>query len=323
MAEVFLFDKVMSPSELYRQCRLTPKQLYCGADFDGLVSFKPYPLGQKSSQEARTIASVLNVSKNPPNLFKLASEFGPDDTVAVAELMSKLKDLNIVLMGAATSTYSVRMMAFGESIKQYQNALLAYRKTIEVSGASAAVRATAKEVAHLAFEKMQQNFQQELSALRRNRSSGKGSPLRSATRGINIAHSSRNAIKLNISSSTQASNLVRFSHYGKALGNGLIVIDVFTRAGNIHTRAQSGEDWYRQMFIESLSMGTSLYVGKVAVEAGIYFLTVATPVGWVGLILAGAAIAGTAAAASMGTDHIAKQRGGNLYDNVMKWLSDD
>ncbi|NOY73788.1 MAG: hypothetical protein GXP14_15725 [Gammaproteobacteria bacterium] len=45
MTEVLLFDKVMRPDELYRACRLTPKQLYYGDKFGALVPYKPYVLG--------------------------------------------------------------------------------------------------------------------------------------------------------------------------------------------------------------------------------------------------------------------------------------
>jgi len=44
------------------------------------------------------------------------------------------------------------------------------------------------------------------------------------------------------------------------------------------------------------------------------FLTVATPVGWVGLIV-------VAAAASVGMNYIVKEENGGVYDSIMEWIS--
>ena len=56
-------------------------------------------------------------------------------------------------------------------------------------------------------------------------------------------------------------------------------------------------------------------------KAGIAFLLVATPVGWVGLIVAGTAIVGTAAAASIWTNNKVKDGGGEIYDDIMNWIN--
>ncbi|MBN7820831.1 hypothetical protein [Bowmanella yangjiangensis] len=76
------------------------------------------------------------------------------------------------------------------------------------------------------------------------------------------------------------------------------------------------------MFIESSSFAASAITGTIAVKAGLGLLMVATPVGWAGLIIGGLAIAGAAAAASMGVNHIAKENSGGLYDDIMKWISE-
>ncbi len=57
-------------------------------------------------------------------------------------------------------------------------------------------------------------------------------------------------------------------------------------------------------------------MGGLAVKAGataLMFLTVATPVGWVGLIV-------TAAALSMGTNYRIKENANSWYDGIMKWV---
>jgi hypothetical protein len=52
------------------------------------------------------------------------------------------------------------------------------------------------------------------------------------------------------------------------------------------------------------------------------FLMVATPVGWVGLIVGGVAVAGTAAAASIGMNNAVKNNSGSWYDSIMKSIGD-
>lgn len=47
------------------------------------------------------------------------------------------------------------------------------------------------------------------------------------------------------------------------------------------------------------------------------FLMVATPIGWVGLIIGGVAVAGTAAA-SIGVNSYMKNNSGDFYDDLMK-----
>jgi hypothetical protein len=50
------------------------------------------------------------------------------------------------------------------------------------------------------------------------------------------------------------------------------------------------------------------------------FLMVATPIGWVGLVVGGVAVAGTAAAASIGMNSLAKDNSGEVYDGIMEKL---
>ncbi|MCP4487847.1 MAG: hypothetical protein GY820_11095, partial [Gammaproteobacteria bacterium] len=47
-------------------------------------------------------------------------------------------------------------------------------------------------------------------------------------------------------------------------------------------------------------------------------IMVATPVGWVGLILGGLAVAGVAAGASMGMNSLVKENSGDWYDLIVK-----
>lgn len=106
----------------------------------------------------------------------------------------------------------------------------------------------------------------------------------------------------------------------KHLGDGLAFIDFGSRVGNIHNSYRAGENWERELFIESLSFAASAGAGVTVVNAGsaaLTFLVAATPVSWVGLIFCGIAIAGIAAGTSMIIDTHLQKKGGAVYDKIM------
>ena len=75
-------------------------------------------------------------------------------------------------------------------------------------------------------------------------------------------------------------------------------------------------DWEKELFVESSSFVASALAGTIAVNVGtkaLMFLTVATPVGWVGLIV-------VAATASMAMNYAVKENSGGWYDDIMDWV---
>ena len=230
----------------------------------------------------------------------------------------KLQEYNVGLMGASTSVFANRMGGFAGAVKEYQQALMTYRSAIKSNAAS---KVLAKQNAFNAFQNLQIRFKHELSAINAGVNSRRGTPLSSPTRATNIARSSRNVAKLKVTSQVQANNLVKFTQHAKLLGNGLAVIDFTSRVGNIHNEYQSGGEWERELFIESSSFTASAIAGTLTVNAGLGLLMVATPVGWIGLIVGGVAIAGAAAATSMATNYVVKKDAGGLYDSIMNWIA--
>lgn len=143
-------------------------------------------------------------------------------------------------------------------------------------------------------------------------------------RGTDIARSSRSIAKLDLVNPVQADNIVKFTKQAKFLGNGLAVIDFGSRIGNINNSYKAGGNWEREMFIESSSFATSAIAGTAAVNVGgavLGFLVVATPIGWVGLIIGGIAVAGVAATTSIVTNQAIKENAGGVYDYIMKQLN--
>lgn len=194
----------------------------------------------------------------------------------------------------------------------------------QASRANSSTKATAKQKAKIAFDKMQRKFRLEVKATTSQVKSSRGPPMANFKRGANIARSSRSVAKLDLINPVQADNIVKFTKYAKVLGNGLTIVDFGGRVGNIHNSYKAGTNWEREMFIESSSFAVSAATGIGVVNAGgaaLTFLMVATPVGWVGLIVGGLAVASTAAVASISANNISKKMSGGFYDDIMKWIS--
>jgi len=126
------------------------------------------------------------------------------------------------------------------AVKEYQDALMAYRGAITSNATSKAI---AKQKTFKAFQNLQIRFKHELDAVNAGIKSRRGTTLSSATRATNIARSSRNVARLDVTSQIQANNLVKFTQHAKFLGNGLAVIDFTSRIGNIHNEYKSDGEW--------------------------------------------------------------------------------
>ena len=247
----------------------------------------------------------------------MSLSFGEDNTLALAEMTKTLQDYNVGLIGASTSVYASRVGGFTGAVKEYQNALLFYRDEIQ---RKSPFKSLAKQKAFRAFQQLQIQFRHELNAVSSVNRSRRGTPPTSATRATNIASSSRNVARLNITSQTQANNIVRFTDHARFLGTGLAAIDFTNRIGNIHIEYISKGEWERELFIESSSFAASALAGTAAVNAGataLGILVVATPIGRIGLVVGGIAIAGAAATVSISMNNYVKDNSGRLYDDIM------
>lgn len=322
MSEILLCRQPLSAKQLHHQC---------GIDIDQISAIRctnptataantPYLVGLQPSANDQSILRQLSPQPVARQLTDLPLTYGGDNLIALAEINAKFRDYNIGLVGASTSTYAHRIGGFVGAVQDYQNALLVYR---QAATSNSAMKAAAKQRAHAAFQAMQRQFHHELNAVTAHTKSRRGTPLTHAERATNIAASSRHTTKLHVTNQIQAHNLVKLSQHAKILGNGVTVIDFSSRIGNIHTSYQSGGNWEREMFIESSSFAASAIAGTIAVNAGtaaLTFLMVATPVGWVGLIIGGTAVAVSAASASLWVNGKVKHNSGDWYDAIMKWV---
>lgn len=326
MNEIILCNKPIKADDLAGQCGIDSNMIF-GAQCrqpSMLNACTPYIIGSEPSNAAKSMVNQLTNTARNRELTNIALSFGGDNTLALADISTKLHALGVGSMGAATSFYGNRVGGFSDAVKNYQAALMEYRHVIENKVTTSTIKTAAKQKAIAAFQKMQQGFHHELKSVTGAAKSSRGTPLSSPTRATNIARSSRNVAKLNITSQIQTSNLVKFSQHAKLLGNGLAVIDFSSRVGNIHNSYKAGQNWEREMFIESSSFALSASTGIAAVNAGtaaLGFLMVATPIGWVGLIVGGIVVVGASAGASMWVNDFAKEDAGNWYDSIMGWIN--
>lgn len=321
MSEIILCNKPIQADTLRNQCGIESDTII-GAlcrQPTMLNAYTPYILGTPS-QASQSVVNQLTTTAKNRELTNIALSFGGDNTLALADMTTRLQELGVGTMGASTSFYGKRVGGFADAVKNYQAALMDYRHAIETKSATKGVF---KQKAIAAFDKMQQGFHHELRAVTAATKARRGTALTSSRRATDIARSSRNVAKLNVTSQVQASNLVKFSQYTKFLGNGLAVIDFGSRIGNIHNSYKAGGNWEREMFIESSSFAASAITGTAVVNAGIAalsFMMVATPVGWVGLIIGGVAVVGAAATASYGMNSAMMDNSGDWYDSIMDML---
>jgi len=322
MSEIILCNQPISVDLLQDHCGIRGNDLMgLGCSKPSRINaYTPYLVMQNSSTIGQGVLNQLAPMPISRELTHLSLSFGGNNVVAFAEVTAKLQEYNLGLMGASTSVYANRIGGFAGAVANYQSTLMEYRQAII---ANPAMKTLAKRKAHAAFQKMQMGFRNELAVVTAQSHARRGLPLTSVTRAINIAKSSRHVAKLNVASQVQANHLVKLSQHAKFLGNGLVAIDFGNRVGKIHNSYQAGGNWERDLFIESSSFALSAGSGILAVNAGsaaLAFLMVATPMGWVGLIVGGVAVAGVAAATSIGFNNYTKKMSGGVYDNIMKWI---
>ncbi|MCA0901993.1 hypothetical protein [Microbulbifer agarilyticus] len=322
MSSVLLCNRDLTSPAIQQACNINLQQLsapHCPSPAFAKAN-TPYLLNGHSSAQGRRIQTLLSPPQVARPVTELSLTFGEDNTVAIAAMMEQLKDYNIALTGASTSVYGERISGFAKSVKEYQVALLTYR---DAKLGNASNHRQLKQQAHRTFQRMQAQFRAELHATTNHISARRGIPLTNPERGINIARSSRNAAKLHFANEIEAHKLVRFSQYTKLLGNGLAVIDFGTRVGNVRNSYRTGGHWERDLFIESSSFTASAITGIATAKAGaaaLGLLMVATPVGWVGLLIGGIAVVAVSAGSSIAMNSLVQESGGSWYDLIMSTL---
>ena len=321
MPDILLSATSTDTRSALSQCDMTGSLLYdrtCRPT-NSVRAYSPYFVGAEPSINDQMIVGELIAGDSTRKLTELNQCFGSDQVNNLAEFWEHGASLGIGSIGTTASVYTDRTNEFVKALEKYQRALLSFR---DAARSHSPLKGPKYIEARRAFEHLQTQFQSEMRIITARSNARRGTPLTRLERAVNIARSSRHADKLHVANQAQAHNLVRFTRHAKVLGNGLAVIDFGSRIGKIHTSYLAGEDWNREMFIQSTSFATSAAVSIGAVKGGLVLLAAFTPVGLVGLVVAGAAIAVGTAGAAVATSYVVEQNSGSWYDSIMEWLAD-
>jgi len=284
----------------------------------------PYLIANNPTIYERQLLTVLGTGEHTRNLTNISLAYGPEHTVSLAHLMHDVKEQmerHEFAMGATGTTmdaYKMRSEKFVEAVTEYQKALLNYRNVYKTNPTS---RMLAKQRVSRAFNELQGKFKFELNKMTQKIRARRGIPLTNEERGLNIARSSRNITKLELANQVEASRVLKLAKATKIVGNGLAVVDFGMRASNVYDSYKEGKNWERDLFIESSSFAVSATTGTIVLESGMAalgFLVVATPIGWIGLIIGGALVIGSAAVAGYEVNKITKENSGGIYDKIMR-----
>ena len=291
-----------------------------------VVSMVPYRLNNTNDRDrgSRTHSVLTRDSARP--IVQMSQAYGSENLRAMSGMFGHLREQltgedSTALMGATTDAYAKRSESFVKAVRYYQDALLKLGEELKTKSANVAA---ARENAQKAYTYLQERFQAELSQIKFNGGS-RGTPFSSFDRGVNIVKDSR-IVRLRLDSTVEGIKLVNFTRYANFLGNGLAVIDLGSRAGNIWQTREGGGDWYRELFKESLSFGGSAWLSSqvaLAGVAGLGLLIAATPVGWAAIVVGvtgGLAVVGFSAIAGYASNKFLKNNADDLFDITQGWV---
>jgi len=319
MTEILICNTSTPADLLHSQCGIHSDNIFCANDTTPtmLNRFTPYVVGNQPSSSDKGVMTFLSPFYVSKSINELSSVYGEDNTLALSNMFSTLSDNGVgsALLGSSSGVYTKRVGMFTDSVTDYQKALLNYR---DASRGGIGSKTLAKQHVKNAFQSMQQRFQFELMSEKvRGGASRRGTPFSNMNRGLNIARSSRNTTKLNLSGQIETFRLAKFSKYAKLLGNGLVAFDFYNRANLVKNSYDNGGDWERDFFVESSSFVLSTLAGATTASS-LSLLVFATPVGWVALVAGGLAIVGVSAYMSISVNNGTKVAANSLYDTILK-----
>ncbi len=219
-------------------------------------------------------------------------------------------------MGVSVGAMGHRLSKLQITIKNYQIALenvrQAYRSKMPKAEVMKFERAARKIHTRLNTE-----FQSEISKRLASARARKANIWNHADRGINFAKDSRTTKPIQISSARELRTLNKFAGATKLAGNGLLLLDVHSRASGVRNTFESGGNWEKQALQETVGFSAGFAAGSAVVPtayaAGVAIALAFTPIGWA--VVIGVGVAATAALVVGGTvDFIGKGVTGAVYD---------
>jgi hypothetical protein len=290
-----------------------------------------YMLGESKTNHDRLVLGLLSQQPENQTLGELSLTYGSENTRALAQLTNRMRGwepYGVAGVGATADVYARRMENLKKAVEAYQHASVEYHRISRSRATSGIAKGAAQMRLSEAKANLNRRFRIELNTIKSRLPKRQRRTLRANDERMfeRIRRTGRMS-RLDIGSSVEGTDLVRFARHAKFLGNGLAVIDFGSRVGDIYAGYKEGGNWEREMFIQSSGFALSVGVGIAVTDAGMGALgalgvaVAATPLGWVLLVVGGLAVAGVAAASSVGMDRLAGQHAGSVYDMIMRWLS--
>lgn len=283
-----------------------------------------YCLAPDPDPQILSITNMINSlpEKSRHNLGCCIDQHG-DDTVRLARFMewvrTQTEPANLAahgngFAGAGATILGGRSNSFMAALQQYQHALVKLNQYTRVGRGPAATRAQLRQKVHVAYEKLNKYFQQEMQRFAPAPDFGrnKGTAITGSGRGITLAerHKGRG---IRIADVHEGRAVTRFSQNLDYAGKGIIAVDLGLRANKVYQSYQDNDEWEREIAVQ---------IGGVAGAASAGFLTgraaaitmarialAATPWGWALMIGSAVAVGAYAAyqADQKGQDFVARR----------------
>lgn len=299
-------------------------------DNDSLKPGFAYDVSLDGRNSSRAVSRVLN-SPTPQQRASLAectAQFG-QDTVTLARFHEKFldgvdlwelgKEANSSL-GSGAAVLAGRADSFQDALKDYQKALIAYNKLVRNGAGDAGRRARFRKNIHIAYERLNTHFRQELNALvpESHRGKNKGNALTSAERGQTLAERNRGR-RIHVSDMEQGKAVSKLSGAMNYAGKGFVVLDGGMRGQKVYETYQHGEDWERELAVQTGGLSGSISGGYLTGKGVALTLSrialLATPWGWA-FTIGSSIVLGVIVSNQMDTRF--QRFVGNIWDSVFK-----
>ncbi|MFL1482733.1 hypothetical protein [Marinobacter sp. LN3S78] len=202
------------------------------------------------------------------------------------------------------------------ALGQYQEALVKLNDFSRVGRGPAATKAKLRQNVLSAYERLNRYFQAEVRRLAPSTDFGKnkGSAITGSDRGVTLAerHKGRG---IYVADMHEGQAVSRFSQGLTYAGRGIVVADLGFRANKVYESYRDGEEWERELAVQTGGFGGGALSGFVTGRAVAMTMArvalAATPWGW-GLMIGSAVVMGAYSAYQ--ADAKGKNWAGQVYD---------
>jgi len=257
--------------------------------------------------------SFMNQAFGDEQLHALAKLYETElqPYINIAREMTEGRVDSLTALGAGATAVNAkqgRLSNFGKAIFKYQTALVDVHNAAKSKANKTTLIKLGQKVktAHI---DLNAKFTRELKNFSNKTKAGKRGNIWSNTdRANNIARSSRNTSRLQLTSLSGIRSIRGLEFVSDIAGKGMIALDAGIRMDNVYMDYKAGKNWQRTAAIEATGFGlgtaAGIATGTKVITAGMGIALALGPVGWVILIGVG-----------IGAGYVA----GKTVDNIGKW----